>query len=163
MFKRTQHILENFGEIVDINYIKEITKDKDKKKINLCVEKIVGHNKLYRYIESYSKYYVYKNIYIKFCYDKIILCDKDRKYVIYNSKWDDLFHFKYCCEKNDIIKKTYYKTALQTIQIYKNKYIKYSYEYLGKIKNDKYKTNYRLPYICFALLFLIELIFHIYI
>jgi hypothetical protein len=87
MITRVKQILENFGEIIDINYIKEITKDKDKTKINLCVEKIVGHNKLYCYVEQYSKFYVYKYIYIKLGYDKILLFDKDSKYIIiYYSK-----------------------------------------------------------------------------
>jgi hypothetical protein len=56
---RVKQILENFGQIVDINEIKEITKKKYIKKINLCVEKIVGHNKLY-YDDIYSKFNVYK-------------------------------------------------------------------------------------------------------
>ncbi len=143
MFARVKQILENFGEIVDINDIKEITKDKDKTKINLCLRKIMGFNDIH-YIEIYSKFYVYKYIYIKYFFDKIIVCDKDSKYVvIYYSNYNSLFHFKYCYEKNNIIYKIYYKTALQIIRISK----KYSYQYNGKIKNDKYKANYKLIYI----------------
>ena len=145
MITRVKQILENFGEIVDINYIKEITKDKDKTKINLCLIKIMGFNEFY--IGKYSKFYVYKNIYIKFYSDKIFLFDKDSKYiVIYYSKCNKFFHFKYVRQKNIFIEKVYYKTALQAIRI-TNKYIKCSYQYNDKIKNDKYKANYKLIYI----------------
>jgi|688.fasta_scaffold29211_7 hypothetical protein len=159
MFARVKHILENFGQIVDINEIKEITKKKDKTKINLCLRKIMGFNDLH-YIENYSKFYVYKNIYIIISYNQTYIYVKDSKYVIYYIQ-NNLFYYKYCRENNNNIKKLYMINELVIIQIFKYDKLKYRYDYDGKLKNDKYKSNYRLPYICFALP--IELIFHIYI
>jgi hypothetical protein len=158
MFTRTQQILENFGQIVDINEIKEITKKKDKTKI------INFSNKLnIKYNTTYLKFYVYNNLYI--IYDLIVIT-----YYIYDKEWKYLIRIcsfyggytKYYCENNNNIMKIYDNNKLMLICIFRNKKLEYTYSYNGKIKNDKYKANYKLPYICFALLFLIELIFHIY-
>jgi hypothetical protein len=144
MFARVKQILENFGEIVDINDIKEITKDKDKTKINICVEKIMGFNELY-YMEN--KYlYMGKNIYIIISYNQTYIYVKDSKYVIYYIQ-NNLFYYKYCYENNNNIKKLYMENELVNIQIFKYDKLKYKYHYEGKIKNDKYKANYRLNYI----------------
>jgi hypothetical protein len=69
---------------------------------------------------------------------------------------------KYCIStNNNIILKFYNKNKLLVIYILRCGKLKYSYNYQGKIKNDKYKANYRLLYICFVLYMPIELIFHI--
>ena len=165
MFARVKQILENYIEYnaeVDIKDIKEITKKKDKTKIIIYIKSIVGFNELY-VIEN-SHLYVYKYIYIIIIHDHIYIYDKNSNCIVDYSKCNKLFHFKYVRENNNDIVKLYDKNELIIIRICKKYENIYSYEYFGKIKNDKYKSNYKLFYICFVLYMPIELILpHIYI
>ncbi len=159
MFTRTKQILENFGQIVDINEIKEITKKKDKTKIIIFSNK---HN--IKYNITYLKFYVYKNIYI--IYDLIgkiyYIYDKELKKIIRICSFYGGYT-KYCCENNNNIMKIYDNNKLMLICIFRNKKLEYTYSYNGKIKNDKYKANYKLFYICFAFANRIDFSHYIYI
>jgi hypothetical protein len=148
MIIRTQQILENFGQIVDINEIKEITKKKD-------ITKIINNiNKLgIEYNTTYLKFYVYKNIYIIYELTKKIyyIYDKEGKKIIRICSFY-VGYTKYCCENNNNIMKIYDNNKFVLICIFRHKKLEYTYNYRGRIKNDKYKANNRLIYICFDLL-----------
>jgi hypothetical protein len=140
-------------ESIDINDIKEITKKK-------YITKIINiiNNITYFYNPGNYKLYTYNNIYIIYNLTRDIyyIYDKKEKSLIKNGR------MKYCIStNNNIILKFYNKNKLLVIYILRCGKLKYSYNYQGKIKNDKYKANYRLLYICFVLYMPIELIFHI--
>jgi|LakMenE18May11ns_1017448.scaffolds.fasta_scaffold9888930_3 hypothetical protein len=152
MITRVKQILENYIEYnaeVDIKDIKEITKKKDITKIkfyinNLMYEKINYHNRHKISCYVYNNIYIILYIYFVYIYDKKNNC-LIRYMNIYNSD-----HYKYCYENNNIIRKYYIYNILVYISIFKNHLLKYRYDYYNKIKNDKYKSNYRLLYICFV-------------
>jgi hypothetical protein len=145
---RAKQILENYfitRESIDINDIKEITKKKD-------ITKIINFNNklnIMDHIMENLKIYVYNNVYI--IYDLT-----NKKYFIYNKEEKSLImkssyfgnHYKYCIStNNNFIMKYYVKNKLAIVYIFKCGRLKYAYDYFGKIKNNKYKANYRLVYI----------------
>jgi hypothetical protein len=148
---RAKHIFENYimtRESIDINGIKEITKKKDKTKIINNFNKI---NIIYN-IGNNLKLYTYNNIYIIYDLTKDIfyIYDKEKKSLI------KIYPFCYSLIKffystnNNIIVKYNIKNQLAIIYIFRCGFLIYSYDYFGKIKNDKYKANYRLLYFCFV-------------
>jgi hypothetical protein len=136
-------------ESIDINSIKEITKKKDITKIINNFNKIniiynIGKNlKLYTYDNIYIIYDLTKNMY--YIYDK----EKNSLIKIYPFFCYGLTKYVFSTN-NIIIMKYYIKNQLAINYIFRCGCLIYSYNYYGKIKNDKYKSNYRLLYICFV-------------
>ena len=147
---RVKHIFENYimtRESIDINGIKEITKNKDITKII----NIINKTEIIYNIGNNLKLYTYNNIYIIYdlTKDKYYIYDKDEKSLIKPSSFYSDYT-KYYIFTNNIIIKFYIKNKLAIIYILRCGKLKYSYNYFGKIKNDKYKSNYRLLYFCFV-------------
>jgi hypothetical protein len=149
MITRVKQILENYieyNESINIKDIKEITKKKDITKIkfyinNLMYEKINYHNR------HKISCYVYNNIYIILYIYFVYIYDKENNCLIRYNNIDNCDHYKYCYENNNIIRKYYLYNILIYIAIFKNHLLKYRIKYYGKLKNDKYKANYKLIYI----------------
>jgi hypothetical protein len=169
MAARAKQLLINYirpRKNIDINDIKEIKKKKDiTMMINLIYDRISDksdlRNGLLFYFENIFVYY--KQLYLGFknC-EEFFLYDKDNNCLMkYYYLW---FYAKYFRDNNNNIVKLYSSPyyidgqrnkcylgfKLSKVFIYKNKNKKYVYNYYGKIKNDKYKANYRLLYICFV-------------
>ena len=153
MAARAKQLLKNYirpRKNIDINDIKEITKKTDITKMINNINKIeiiynIGNN---------LKLYTYNNIYIIYDLTKYT-------YYIYNKDEKSLIKIYYLIGyaltkifnstiNNNIIVKYYINNKLAINYIFRCGFLIYSYDYFGKIKNDKYKANYRLLYICFV-------------
>ncbi len=149
---RVTHIFENYimtRESIDINDIKEITKKKDITKIINNFNKI---NIIYN-IGKKLKLYTYNNIYIIYDLTKNMyyIYDKEKKSLIKIYSLSGYRITKYVFSTNNIIiMKFYNKNKLAINYIFRCGCFICSYNYYGKIKNDRYKANYRLLYICFV-------------
>ncbi len=157
MATRAKQLLKNYirpRKNIDINDIKEIKKNKDiTKMINIINDRISD-----KYDFRYGLLFYYENVFVYYKhfqyelydFEHFFLYDKENNcLMIYTSS---VHYHKYLLLNNINIIKLYYDNNLAEVYIYKNKKspFLYSYEYFGKIINDKYKANYRLLYICFV-------------
>ncbi len=143
MATRVKQFLENYIRIYIKNDIKEINKNKK-------IIKIINAHMWETYNLLDLNFYVYNNLYIIYNskYKDYIIYDKDNKCLIKKSAL--YISYIYIINKNNNIRRFYYKNELEFVYIFKHKKFQYLYKNLNKIRNDKYKANYRLLYICFV-------------
>jgi hypothetical protein len=145
MNTRAKQFLENYIRTYIKNDIKEIKKER---KIIKIINIINAHMwEIYNLLDL--NFYVYNNLYI-ICnskYKEYIIYDKDKKCLIKKSAF--YVSYIYIINNNNNIRRFYYRNELEFVYIFKHKKFQDLYKNLNKIRNDKYKANYRLNYICF--------------
>ncbi len=149
MATRAKQLLKNYirpHNNIEINNIKKIKKNKV---ITKMID-IINYNNNYDFqngdVLYYENVFVYYNYNIE--YEILFLYDKENNCLM--TYYDSLYYNKYYRKNNYNIIKCYYWKNICEVTIYKNKKKIYSYFYCGKIKNYKYKSNYKTIYICFV-------------